>query len=123
MEDVAARVQAIGPVEQPEPRLHRADPVVVERGGERADRAGTHDGVRVEEDDDVGAEPLDAPVAAGAEAEVLARLDEHDAVAVERERAAVVHDDELVGLARQRVQAPRQVVAAVVRDDDDADAQ
>jgi hypothetical protein len=97
--------------------------VIVERGGERADRPGTHDGVRVEEDDDVGAETLDAAVAAGAEPDVLARLDERDVDPVEGERAPVVHDDELVRLTGDGVETPVQVVAALVRDDDDADAQ
>ena len=42
---------------------------------------------------------------------------------VDHDRIAVVDDDDLVRLAGERVEAPLEVVAAVVRDDDDGDAQ
>jgi hypothetical protein len=66
---------------------------------------------------------LDAAVAAAAEAQVLARLDERHVAAVELDAAAVVDDDDLVGLAPERIEATPEPVAAAVRDDDDRDAQ
>jgi hypothetical protein len=66
---------------------------------------------------------LDAEVAGGAEAEVAARLDELNVLTLEPHRVAVVDDEDLVGLAPERVEASSQSVVAVVRDDDDGDAQ
>jgi hypothetical protein len=62
---------------------------------------------------------LDAEIAAGSEADVPTRVD----VRLDIDRAPVVDDDDLVRLAGERVEAPLEMVAAVVRDDDDGDAQ
>jgi hypothetical protein len=123
VEDVSARIQPLGTVEQAESRLDCADPLVGERRSERPKRAGADDGVGIEEDDDVGLQQRDATIAATPEAEVRTGLDDRDVVPCELERAAVVDDDDLVGIVPQRQQTPLEMVAAVICDDDDADAQ
>jgi hypothetical protein len=119
VKEVPARVHLAGAVEQQEPRLRDPDTGLERRGRERAHGAGTRDGIGIEEDDDVGRKLRDAEVAAAPEADVAARID--DADTVELERPTVVDDDDVVRLAGERLETPLQGLAAVVRDDDDAD--
>ena len=123
MDDVPAGVEQLRTVEQPQPRLHGADAVVRERRGEPTHRPGRRDGVGIQERDDVARQRGRAGVAPPAEAEIAPGPDEAYTVALELERTAVVDDDDLVCLACEGVETPLQMVAAVVRDDDDPDGQ
>src|SRR3989442_14577018 len=121
--DVAARVEEIWALEQAQPRLHDADTGIFEAARERGDSAVLRDRVGIQEAEHTGVGRGSTGVAARAEAVVIPRLEEPNALAPRsildlRAAVAVVHDDDVDIVAAQRVEAASQRRAAVVRDDD-----
>jgi hypothetical protein len=99
--------------------------MVLERAGELRNRSWGNHGVRVEEDEDLASPSLRSEVRRARKAEVLAgRQDTNPVPATSivdlRASLCIVDDDNLVGLARERVEAAPERRAGPVGDDDDA---
>lgn len=127
MEDVARGVQELGLAQEAEARHRGADGRIFEGAGERVERAGSRERVRVEEDEHLAGRMVGSEVAGGGEADVLARLDElrgeeaRGLLCLGLEGAGDDHDD-LRHRARaraQRGQATDELHPRLVGDDDD----
>ena len=123
VEDVAAGVEQVGPVQEAQARHRDPDGAIVERAGEVCESAGRDDRVRVEERQHVARRVRGAEVAARGEADVGAGGHQPDAGSRPElgRLVAVVHDDDLGALRLERIEAAAQGRPAVVGDDDDRD--
>jgi hypothetical protein len=104
------RVQSVRLVEQPQASHRDSDRRIGEPTLECPDRPRRDDRVRADENQAVARSLLRAGVTAASKAEILARRDDSDSIARLsvldlRPAIAVVDDDDLVGLSRERVEA------------------
>ncbi len=123
----ASGVQKLGPGKEQQPRHRDPDRAVFERPAKAVERSRSHHRVGIEEDEHVAGRLARTAVGAGRKPEVLARRDDADAFPCARvgdllAALPVVDDDDLVGLAGERVEQPPERRARAIGDRDDRNA-